>query len=133
MLLTPLLNVFAVFLSAWWGTTRQKETQQIHSTHETLLDYATRIEPINLFFRLTTFVSYDTNGFMATTKTVNLRGLPEDVVRRAKACAALHGLTLRDFFIKAVEEAVEKDIPLLSASGTFFGGKRTKRVTKAKE
>src|SRR5437879_935047 len=31
------------------------------------------------------------------TKTVNLRDLPEELVRRAKACAAIHGLTLKDF------------------------------------
>ncbi len=45
------------------------------------------------------------------TKTVNLRDLPEDLVRRAKACAALHGKTLKDFVIGAISEAVEKDIP----------------------
>jgi len=31
------------------------------------------------------------------TKTINLRDLPEELVRRAKACAALHGITLKDF------------------------------------
>jgi hypothetical protein len=67
------------------------------------------------------------------TKTVNLRDLPEEIVRRAKACAALHGLTLRDFFIKAVEAAVEKDIPTFSLSGALFGQKRIKRQVVRKK
>ncbi len=45
------------------------------------------------------------------TKTINLRDLPEELVRRAKACAALHGMTLKDFVVKALEVATEKDIP----------------------
>jgi len=45
------------------------------------------------------------------TKTINLRDLPEEVVRRAKACAALHGMTLRDFVIQAITKATEADIP----------------------
>jgi hypothetical protein len=68
-----------------------------------------------------------------STKTVNLRDLPEEIVRRAKACAALHGLTLRDFFIQAVEVAVQKDIPMFSLSGALFGEKRTKRQLRRKK
>lgn len=68
-----------------------------------------------------------------STKTVNLRGLPEEIVRRAKACAAIQGLTLRDFFIKAVEAAVEKDIPMFSLSGALFREKRTKPQVKRKK
>jgi uncharacterized protein (DUF1778 family) len=45
------------------------------------------------------------------TKTVNLRDLPEELVRRAKACAALHGMTLKDFVISAIAKATEEDIP----------------------
>ncbi len=45
------------------------------------------------------------------TKTINLRDLPEDVWRRAKACAALHGMTLKDFVIRAIAKATEEDIP----------------------
>ncbi|HWN08342.1 MAG TPA: hypothetical protein VNO50_03570 [Pyrinomonadaceae bacterium] len=41
------------------------------------------------------------------TKTINLRELPEDFVKRAKAQAALSGLTLKDFVIKAVETAMQ--------------------------
>jgi hypothetical protein len=44
------------------------------------------------------------------TKTVNLRDLPEDFVRRAKAYAALSGLSLKDFFIHSVEVAMQNDI-----------------------
>ena len=68
-----------------------------------------------------------------STKTVNLRDLPEEIVRRAKACAALHGMTLRDFFVKAVEVAVEKDIPTFSLSGALFGQKRRQRQVKRKK
>ncbi len=50
------------------------------------------------------------------TKTINLRNLPEELVRRAKACAALHGMTLKDFVVKALESATEKDIPATSAN-----------------
>jgi hypothetical protein len=67
------------------------------------------------------------------TQTVNLRDLPEDVVRRAKACAALHGITLKDFFIKAVEAAVEKDIPTMSLSGAFWGERKSNRRLKRKK
>jgi uncharacterized protein (DUF1778 family) len=45
------------------------------------------------------------------TKTINLRDLPEELVRRAKACAALHGITLKDFVIQAIAKATEADIP----------------------
>lgn len=41
------------------------------------------------------------------TKTVNLRDLPEDFVRQAKAHAALSGMTLKDYFIKAVQDAMQ--------------------------
>lgn len=43
------------------------------------------------------------------TKTVNLRDLPEDFVRQAKAHAALNGMTLKDYFIKAVEGAMRDE------------------------
>lgn len=45
------------------------------------------------------------------TKTINLRDLPEEMVRRAKACAALHGMTLRDFVLRAIEKAIKEDLP----------------------
>ncbi len=48
------------------------------------------------------------------TKTINLRDLPEELVRRAKACAALHGMTLKDFVMYAITKALEQDIPATS-------------------
>lgn len=44
------------------------------------------------------------------TKTVNLRDLPRDFVRKAKAYAALSGISLKDFFVQAVEAAMLNDI-----------------------
>jgi plasmid stability protein len=65
------------------------------------------------------------------SKTVNLRDLPEELVRRAKACAALHGQTLKDFVVDAIRAAVEKDIPATTANvGVFFS--RPARRTRAK-
>jgi len=49
------------------------------------------------------------------TKTINLRDLPEELVRRSKACAALHGITLKEFVVNALKSATEKDIPTTSA------------------
>jgi hypothetical protein len=42
------------------------------------------------------------------TKTINLRDLPEDFVRRAKAHAAMNGMTLKDFVIASVEKAMQE-------------------------
>jgi uncharacterized protein (DUF1778 family) len=65
------------------------------------------------------------------TKTINLRDLPEELVRRAKACAALHGMTLKDFVVKALESATQKDIPSTSAISLLSSANRKKR-TRAK-
>jgi len=48
------------------------------------------------------------------TRTINLRDLPEDVVRRAKAYAALSGMTLKQFVIDAIEKAMQNDLPLMT-------------------
>jgi hypothetical protein len=64
------------------------------------------------------------------TKTINLRDLPEGLVRRAKACAALHGVTLKDFVVKALEVATQKDIPATSAVSLIATGRKKK--TRAK-
>jgi predicted HicB family RNase H-like nuclease len=45
------------------------------------------------------------------TKTINLRDLPEEFVRRAKVQAAMSGMTLKDFVIKAVEKAIQEGLP----------------------
>ena len=42
------------------------------------------------------------------TKTINLRDLPEEFVRRAKAHAAISRVTLKDFVIAAVEKAMQE-------------------------
>jgi len=44
------------------------------------------------------------------TKTINLRDLPEELVRQAKAYAALSGLSLKDFVIQAMQAAMQKEI-----------------------
>jgi len=66
------------------------------------------------------------------TKTINLRDLPEDLVRRAKACAALHGLTLKDFVAKAIESATQKDVPAIAVAAAFVARKDRKKKSKAK-
>ena len=42
------------------------------------------------------------------TKTINLRDLPEDMVRKAKVCAALRGISLKSFVMEAIEKLVEE-------------------------
>ncbi len=69
------------------------------------------------------------------TKTVNLRDLPEELVRRAKAYAALSGLSLKDFMVRAMEEAMKNDIQVLSAKSAYFasglkGKSRRKKSTQ---
>ena len=67
------------------------------------------------------------------TKTVNLRDLPEELVRRAKACAALHGLTLKDFVVQAIAKATERDIPEAFASSALLGAFRKPRKRRLKK
>jgi predicted HicB family RNase H-like nuclease len=40
-------------------------------------------------------------------KSMNLRAVPEDLLRRAKAAAAMLGITLREFVFKAMEEKLK--------------------------
>ena len=40
--------------------------------------------------------------------TINLRDIPEDLHRKAKAAAALEGITLKELVIKAIEEYLKK-------------------------
>jgi len=63
------------------------------------------------------------------TKTINLRDLPEELVRRAKTCAALHGMTLKEFVVRAIARATEKDIPAIpaiAALGAIKKGRKRK-------
>jgi len=46
------------------------------------------------------------------TKTINLRDVPEDLVRRAKAYAALRGLSLKDFIMEAMQQALDTSEPI---------------------
>ncbi len=61
------------------------------------------------------------------TKTINLRDLPEEFVRKAKAYAALSGVTLKDFVMKAVENAMQEDIRPMAANSAFAQGRRKKK------
>ena len=39
---------------------------------------------------------------------LNVRGVPTDLIRRAKSAAALQGVTLREWVLKAIEEKLKK-------------------------
>ena len=39
---------------------------------------------------------------------LNIRGAPTDLIRRAKSAAALQGLTLREWVLKAIEERLKR-------------------------
>jgi hypothetical protein len=41
------------------------------------------------------------------TKTVNLRDMPEDLVRRAKAYAAWRGMSLKGFIVEVMQQALD--------------------------
>jgi hypothetical protein len=60
------------------------------------------------------------------TKTINLRDLPEEFVRRAKAHAAMNGITLKDFVIASVERAMQEK-PSMSLSAESKRGKTKKQ------
>lgn len=64
------------------------------------------------------------------TKTINLRDLPEELVRRAKACAALHGITLKDFVVNALESATRKDIPAVSSPALLASTNHRRKLKK---
>jgi hypothetical protein len=66
-----------------------------------------------------------------TTTTVNLRSLPVDFVRRAKAFAALSGLTLKDFFIQAVEREMQREIPISATPGALLSIAALKKRMRA--
>jgi predicted HicB family RNase H-like nuclease len=39
---------------------------------------------------------------------LNIRGVPADLIRRAKSAAALRGVTLREWVLKAIEEKLKR-------------------------
>jgi predicted HicB family RNase H-like nuclease len=45
---------------------------------------------------------------MPDNKSLNLRAVPGDLIRRAKSAAALQGITLRAWVLKAIEEKLRK-------------------------
>ena len=67
------------------------------------------------------------------TKTVNLRDVPEELVRQAKACAALRGISLKSFIIEALQKLVAETGQSIASSTAFFvGGHRGVREQKMK-
>ena len=67
------------------------------------------------------------------TKTINLRDLPDELVRRAKACAALHGITLKEFVIHSLAAAIERDIPGTPAFSALFGSLKGPKNRRRRE
>jgi plasmid stability protein len=63
------------------------------------------------------------------TRTVNLRNLPEDLVRKAKAVAAWRGISLKDFIIQAVRQSLATHE---AANAVLFAMKGDRRKAKAK-
>jgi hypothetical protein len=61
------------------------------------------------------------------TKVINLRGLPAELVRRVKAAAALHGLTLKKYVAQSLEAAVRKDLPARAMAASRSGASRKRR------
>jgi uncharacterized protein (DUF1778 family) len=61
------------------------------------------------------------------TKTINLRDLPEDFVRKAKAYAALSGMTLKDFVIQAVQTAMQDEIRPTAPNAAFVDNKKRRK------
>ena len=59
------------------------------------------------------------------TKTINLRNLPEDLVRQAKVLAAWRGISLKDFVVQAIQQAVTAQ--QASTSAFFVAGKERKK------
>lgn len=45
---------------------------------------------------------------MAKTRALNLRAVPDELMRKAKAAAAMQGITLREWVLKCIEEKLKK-------------------------
>jgi len=61
------------------------------------------------------------------TKTINLRDLPDDFVRRVKAYAALSGLTIKEFMIHAAEKAMTEAVHARGMYAGFVEAKKRKK------
>jgi predicted HicB family RNase H-like nuclease len=44
---------------------------------------------------------------MPQTKALNLRAVPDDLMRKAKAAAAMQGVTLREWVLKCIEDKLK--------------------------
>jgi len=64
------------------------------------------------------------------TKTINLRDVPEDLVRRAKACAAIRGLSLKGFILEAVDRLVADTAHTIESSAFFAREHRGSEVRR---
>ncbi len=65
------------------------------------------------------------------TRTINLRDVPEELVRRAKAYAAWRGLTLKHFILNAMQQALESAGPEMTAMSLFAqAGRKGKRKSR---
>jgi hypothetical protein len=69
-----------------------------------------------------------------TTKTINLRNVPEGLVIRAKLCATLRGLTLKDFILRAVQQVLDQEGAELASVGMFIstGVRKTNKRARRK-
>ena len=64
------------------------------------------------------------------TKTINLRDVPEDLVRKAKAYAALRGMSLKDFILRAVQKELDVTGIHTPAMSFFVSEGRPKNVKR---
>jgi hypothetical protein len=68
------------------------------------------------------------------TKTINLRNVPEDLVRRAKAYAALQGLSLKEFILQAVRQVLDAAGPELGlTSRALFVAAKARRIAHTRQ
>ena len=79
-----------------------------------------------MYVSLSTMLSMD-------TKTLNLRDMPEDLVRQAKACAALRGVSLKQFMIEALQKLVAEAGSNMASSVAFFVRNEAVREPKTKQ
>ena len=62
-------------------------------------------------------------------KTVNLRDLPDELVRKAKSRAALQGITLKDFVRTAIEKATD-EVPFAPIAMSMIQTEPKRRTRK---
>jgi hypothetical protein len=67
------------------------------------------------------------------TKTVNLRDVPEDLVRQAKAFAALRGMSLKGFILDAVRQAIAQPGSEAASMAFFVEPSHKKAGTRRKK